>query len=73
MTTVADLIAHLQTLPQDAIVQCLAEKQGSWNDFIEWVDLNISDHVNVIDLRGNQFVKPESSNFNKVFVEIGDK
>ncbi len=73
MTTVAQLIAYLETLPQEAIVQCLSEKRSGYSVWTDWKDLDISEHVNVIDLRENKFVKPESENFQKVFVEIGDK
>lgn len=57
MTTVAQLIAHLQTLPQDAIVQCLSEKTRGYESWTEWTDLKISDHV---DICGQ-------------YLEIGDK
>ena len=73
MTTVAQLIAHLQTLPQEAIVQCLSANELSWSTTVEWIDLNIDDDINVIDLRGSIQIKPEDKNYNKVFVEIGSK
>jgi hypothetical protein len=61
MTTVAQLIAHLQTLPQEAIVQCLSVNELSWSTIAEWIDLHIDDDINVV------------KNKNKVFVEIGSK
>jgi hypothetical protein len=67
MTTVAQLIAHLQTLPQEAEVKCLSVECT----YIAWKELNINDDIDVIDLRGNEFVKPEDINYNKVFVKIG--
>lgn len=70
MTTVAQLIAHLQTLPQDAIVQCLGETH--YNTFT-WKNLNIDYNINVVDLRGNQFIQPDDIRYNKLFVEIGAK
>jgi hypothetical protein len=73
MTTVAQLIAHLQTLPQGAEVRCLKEEGRAWDTYAEWKDLDIENDVSVCDLRNNQFVKPEDENFGKVFVEIGDK
>ena len=73
MTTVAQLIAHLQTLPQEAIVWSLAEKDSFHSSWVEWQDLEIEADIDVIDLRGNEFVKPENPNFNKVFVKIGRK
>lgn len=73
MTTVAQLIAHLQTLPQEAIVQCLSVSERSWDTSTEWIDLHIIDDINVVDLRGNTKIKPGDKNYNKVFVEIGSK
>ena len=67
MTTVAQLITHLQTLPQEAEVQCLSVECT----YIAWKELNINDDIDVIDLRGNEFVKPEDIRYNKVFVKIG--
>ena len=72
MTTVADLIAHLQTLPQDAIVQCLSEKSRSYETWTEWKNLSLDD-LHVADLRGNPFTKPDAPHYGKVFLEIGDK
>ena len=45
MTTVADLIAHLQTLPQDLIVQCLEEKNTHHNVWTTWKGLEIENDV----------------------------
>jgi hypothetical protein len=62
MTTVAQLIAHLQTLPQEAIVRCLSVSESFWETSAEWIDLHIDDDINVVPaLKG------------KVFVEIGSK
>jgi uncharacterized lipoprotein len=73
MTTVAQLIAHLQTLPQEAEVKCLSEEQCFYDIYTEWKSLNIIDDINVIDLRGSIRIKPEDKNYNKVFVEIGSE
>lgn len=72
MTTIAQLIAHLQTLPQDAIVQCLGQHEQI-SDYFTWQNLNIDDDIDVKDLRGNQFIQPDDIRYNKVFVEIGAK
>ena len=70
MTTVAQLIAHLRTLPQDAIVQCLGEDE--WiTDYYTWKNLDIDRDVYVRDLRGNKFFKPDDIHYNKVVVNIG--
>jgi hypothetical protein len=72
MTTVAELIALLQTFPQDAEVFCLEEKQAYHSDWVEWKPMTLED-VSLTDLRGSQFIKPDSPSFNKSYVEIGQK
>ena len=49
MTTVAQFIAHLQTLPQDAIVQCLVEKSRGYETYTTWEDVEIDKHVYLCD------------------------
>lgn len=70
--TVSELIAHLQTLPQEAEVHCLEEKQSNWETWSEWKALT-ADDLSLTDLRGNPFVKADEPLFNKIFVEIGSK
>jgi len=70
--TISQLITHLQTFPQEAEVFCLEEKQGEWDSWCNWKKLELDD-ISLTDLRGNQFIKENDSNFNKVFVEIGLK
>ena len=65
MTTVEQLIKHLQTLPQQAIVQVT-------NDLDKYIDLDLDEHVYVLDLRGNRHVKEDSPSFNKVWVQLGE-
>ena len=47
MTTVAQLIEHLKTLPQDAIVQCLVERQSIYSLYTQWENLIIDENINV--------------------------
>lgn len=70
--TVAELITHLQTLPQEAEVFCLEEKNFYHSDYVGWKPLTLED-ISLTDLRGNQFVKEDNPNFNKIFLEIGCK
>lgn len=70
--TVAELITHLQTLPQEAEILCLEEKNYYYSDYVDWKTLTLED-ISLTDLRGNQFVKPDNPNFNKIFLEIGSK
>jgi hypothetical protein len=48
MTTVAELIAHLQTLPQDLVVQCLQESFYGYSSKIDWKDLVLENDLYVI-------------------------
>lgn len=41
--TIADLIAHLQTLPQDLTVQCVQEIQIGYTTKTVWKDASIND------------------------------
>lgn len=68
--TVAQLIEHLQTLRQDAVVECIEERSGGYDTWTDWKDLTLED-VDYINLEGNQFVKPEDPRFGKAFVRIG--
>lgn len=65
MTTVEQLIEHLKTLPQQAVVEVT-------NECGYWVRFCIEDHVEVIDLRDNPSVKEDSQNFGRVFVLLGE-
>lgn len=41
--TVAQLIAHLQTLPQDLTVDCLEEKNHGYSTWTDWKNLDFDD------------------------------
>ena len=77
MTTVAQLIEFLQTLPQDAEVDVMAERRGQWWTYTEFEELQIpdehgnSDNLEVYDFRDNQFVKEGDPRFGRVFVSFG--
>lgn len=45
--TVSELIAHLQTLPQDLIVQCLTEENCAYETWTKWKDLTPDDIYDV--------------------------
>lgn len=45
MTTIAQFITHLQSLPQDAIIQCLVEESCGYETWTSWTDLEIDRHV----------------------------
>lgn len=46
MTTIAQLAAYLATLPQDADVEVLCEKDGSWSTYTTWEDVEMGDYSN---------------------------
>jgi hypothetical protein len=69
MATVKELIEHLQTLPQDAVVEVL--EANSWETV--WETLSINDHVEVSDFRDNRAVHPTSKYYKKCIVSIGIK
>lgn len=44
MTTIAQLSAYLATLPQDATVEVLEERDGSWTMYTTWAELDVVDY-----------------------------
>ena len=79
MTTVAQLIEYLQTLPQDAEVDVMKEVSADWSTWTTYAPLEIpdaygcSDNLEVFDFRDNQFVKEDDLHFGKVHVRFGGK
>lgn len=79
MTTVAQLIEFLQTFPQDAEIDVMAERQGTYSCYTEFEPLQIpdewgySDNLEVFDFRDNQFVKEGDPRFGKVYVSFGGR
>ena len=63
MNTVKDLIAKLQTIPQDAIVQVSKGFSDGWHHGTKWEELDLTDEVEFIDIK--------SKNFPNGVVEIG--
>ena len=43
MTTVAELIAYLQTLPPETTVDVLAEETAGYSSYSHWIDLELPD------------------------------
>lgn len=76
MTTISQLIAYLETLPQGAVVEILQSKGAQWGgEVVSCIPLDLAnpDHITVTDFRGNQFVKADSPHYNKIYVEIGER
>lgn len=79
MTTVAQLVEYLQTLPQDAEVDVLREVSVNWSTWTEFTSLEIpdeygySDNLEMYDYRDNEYVKEGDPRFGKVYVIFGGK
>ena len=79
MTTVAQLIEFLQTVPQDAEVEVICECRDSWETYTKFEPLQIpdehgySDNLEVHDFRDNQFVKEGDPRFGRVYVDFGGR
>jgi hypothetical protein len=73
MTTVAQLIEFLQTLPQDAEIDVMAEKENE----VVYEELEIPDefgnssNLNVFDFSNNFFIRDGHELFGKVIVSFG--
>lgn len=72
MTTVQDLIAHLQTLPPETEVLCLKEVSCGWSYSTSFVPLVIESHLDFVDFRNNEFVGPDHPFFGKAALYIGE-
>lgn len=79
MTTVAQLIEFLQTLPEDAEVDVMKEVSADWSTWTTFEPLQIpdaygcSDNLEVYDFRDNHLVKEGDPRFGRVFVSFGGK
>jgi hypothetical protein len=50
MTTAAELIAYLQTLPPATQIQVLREVTHGYSCYAEWCDLDLKQHADFIDV-----------------------
>ncbi len=79
MTTVAQLIEFLQTLPEDAEVDVMKEVSANWSTWTTFEPLQVpdaygySDNLEVYDFRDNYLVKEGDPRFGRVFVSFGGK
>jgi hypothetical protein len=73
MTTAAQLIAYLQTLPPDTQIEILKENSRGYESYVTHIPLVINEGSNFIDFRNNPHVKPESPYFNKTVLELGEQ
>lgn len=75
-TPVDELIAYLQTLPKDVILEvCSEDRSSSWGTMVIVEDLDLDPYtgnVEFLDMRGNPHVKPENITYNKVYLRFGN-
>ena len=74
-TTVAEFVAWLQTQDQEAEVNVLVgyESFGWGGDSYRFQPLEIAEHTEYSDLRGNPYTKPEAAHYNKRYLYIGQE
>lgn len=69
MTTVAQLIAKLQTLPQDAEVECGKEKTSGYETYMTFAPVDLED-FEVVDYTSEEDQVKYPKFAGKVFVKI---
>lgn len=71
MTTVAQLITYLQTLPQEGIVEVLQEETKGWDTITSMKDLDI-DAISILDFTSKEHYEEKYPHlYGKVFVQLG--
>jgi hypothetical protein len=75
MTTASQLIAYLQTLPPETIVEVLEEHTRGYESYVEFTDLNLEtgDYHDFIDFRNVAWVPTDNPNYGKCFLQLGCK
>ena len=69
MTTVAQMIEWLKTLPQDAEVECGVERTGGYSTYMEMRPVDI-EYCTVLDYRDEAYSKSWPSSYGRVIVQI---
>ena len=73
--TVEQLIEFLKTQDQKAIVQIIEHSSGTGyydqGGSASEEDIDLEKHISYTDFKGNSFVKPEDSFFNKAYLLLG--
>lgn len=70
-----ELIAYLQTLPEDVILQVCCEESRDWYTCVIVEDLDLDPYtgnVEVMDMRGNPHVTPDRESYGKVYLQFGE-
>ena len=74
-TTVKELIEYLKTIPLDTELQVVETYDCGYSMCARYVPLDIDElkgNVTYTNLSDNQFVKEDSPNFDKRFLDFGD-
>ncbi len=69
MTTVAQMIEWMKTLPQDAEVECGVEERGSYESYMVFRPVNI-EYCTVFDYKSEEDRAKYPSRAGKTFVHI---
>jgi hypothetical protein len=69
MTTVAQMIEWLKTLPQDAEVECGVERTGGYSTYMEMCPVDI-EYCTVLDYRDEVYSKSCPTSYGRVIVQI---
>jgi hypothetical protein len=70
-TTLPELIAYLQSLPSDTVLQVLETRICGYDTLVETAPLVLNENTDFVDLTGNPFIKEGQPNFNKKFLCFG--
>lgn len=75
MTTAAQLIKYLQTLPPETIIEVLEEHTCGYESYVEFTDLDLvgGDCHGFIDFRNVTWVPTDNPNYGKCFLQLGCK
>jgi len=73
MTTVAQLITYLQTLPQDTEVEVMVERHTNWETYVESNSLDIDNNSDFFDGVANPHVKSNSHLYGRRILTLGSQ
>ena len=73
MTTVKELIEYLKSIPLDTELRVLVSYDCGYSTCTKFEPLVIEGNTDYTNLSGNQFVKKDSPNFDKRFLDFGEE
>jgi hypothetical protein len=72
MYTVAELIAYLNTMPQEAIVEVCVEENASWGTYTSRLPVDLEE-CELVDFRNDPWVRENHVAFGKVYVHLNGR